>query len=233
MRGFESRSALFTYRRYARECAVMALHTAESSGLSIEGALRQVFELFESEDVQEEIFRERPEETEAPVSEANVRELFEQFAAKLARGVWQDKAAIDAQIAQRTPAYDYSRLAPVDRNVLRVAMWEMWNVPYVPPAVTLNEAVEIAKKYSTAESGKFVNGVLGALLRESPKASWNPQNAPPDPELPKLEEVFRTQAPQIEVEVVEEGTDEAIEAKRFGIWKLRAGDQEIPPLTEP
>ena len=58
---------------------------------------------------------------------------------------------------------DFHRLSAVDRNVLRVAAYEILHCPDVPPAVAINEAIEIAKKFSTGDSGKFVNGVLDKL----------------------------------------------------------------------
>lgn len=234
MRGFASAAALFRYRRYARECAMQALFVAEQSSISIAAALRQAFEFYESDDVQEEIFRElmsAGEQAESVV-EGEVRERFERFTRLLAEGVWADKPQLDEWLQSATRGYEFDRLAAVDRNIMRVAVWEIVNVPYIPPAVTINEAVEIAKKYSTAESGRFVNGVLGTLVRQTPKAAWDSKSAPPDPELPTNEQVFQAKAPEVEVEMVEEGTDEAKQAKRFGVWKLRAGDADVPPLTE-
>jgi N utilization substance protein B len=55
------------------------------------------------------------------------------------------------------------RISAVDRNILRLAIFEMLHCPEVPPVVSINEAIEIAKKYSTDESGKFVNGVLDRI----------------------------------------------------------------------
>lgn len=211
--------ALYSYRRYARECAVMALYTAESSGLSIAGALLQTFDLFESAEVHDEVVTEV-----SPIADPQVKALFERFARQLAEGVWEEKVDIDESLSAAIPSYDFSRLASVDKNVLRVASWEIWNIPFVPPAVTVNEAVEIAKKYSTAESGKFVNGVLGTMLKRSPKANWDPSKAPADPELPELERIAHPTPREIEVEMVEEGTEEARQAERFGVWKLREGE---------
>ena len=80
------------------------------------------------------------------------------------------------------PNYTVDRLTAVDRNVLRVATWELFHLAYIPPVVTINEAIEIAKKYATAESGRFVNGVLGTMLKRSPKRDYDPKTALRDPE---------------------------------------------------
>ena len=64
---------------------------------------------------------------------------------------------------QNAQNYELSRISVVDRNVLRIAIYEMFHCPETPPVVAINEAIEIAKKYSTEESGRFVNGVLDQI----------------------------------------------------------------------
>lgn len=135
---------------------------------------------------------------------------------------------LDRALASLIHDYDFMRIAAVDRNVLRVAAYELFEVPEIPPAVTIDEAIEIAKRYSTAESGKFVNGVLGQLLKQSPKATWDPALAPPEGDEPIIEDP----EPEIEEIVVQEGSKEADFAAKYGTWKLRSGEREIPPNTE-
>jgi N utilization substance protein B len=92
----------------------------------------------------------------------NVRE----FANDLLRGTLEKKAEIDARIASLADNWDFERLAVVDRNILRLALYEMLFRTEIPPVVSINEAIEIAKKFSTAESGKFVNGLLDRVKKE-------------------------------------------------------------------
>jgi N utilization substance protein B len=82
------------------------------------------------------------------------------YAAGLIRGTLAKMPEVDAKIRALADNWDFERLAVVDRNILRLAMYEMLFCPDVPPVVAINEAIEIAKKFSTAESGKFVNGLL-------------------------------------------------------------------------
>ena len=72
---------------------------------------------------------------------------------------------IDTTIRVHARNYEFSRLSAVDRNVLRIACQELLFCEDIPPAVAINEAIEIAKKFSTAESGKFVNGVLDNIRK--------------------------------------------------------------------
>jgi len=72
---------------------------------------------------------------------------------------------IDAKLAALSPDWPIDRQTAVDRNILRLAAFEIDHVESTPDAVAINEAVEMAKKFSTGESGKFINGVLAAYLR--------------------------------------------------------------------
>jgi len=88
------------------------------------------------------------------------------FADPLIRGVLEHGAAIDDLIKKHAKNWELHRLAAVDRNVMRLAIFEMLHRPDIPPAVSINEAVEIAKKFSTQDSGKFVNGILDKIRGE-------------------------------------------------------------------
>jgi N utilization substance protein B len=88
------------------------------------------------------------------------------YARGIVSGVEGMKAAIDAKIAALAEGYAIERLAAVDLAILRLAVFEILHVPDVPPAVSINEAVDLAKKYSTENSGAFVNGILGNLVRQ-------------------------------------------------------------------
>lgn len=162
---------------------------------------------------------------EATVLDTGVSHDLAEYMDRLVRGVYTNRLDLDPFLNRFLKDYDIDRLAAVDRNVLRIATYELLHVPEMPPAVTINEAIEISKKYSTAESGKFVNGVLGRMLRDTPKANWDPKTAPAEEILAPAPE------PVVEEEVVEEGTQEAKDAKRFG-WVLKSGDRDVPPTTD-
>ena len=105
------------------------------------------------------------EVTELPpptVEEAETR----LFAEPLIRGVLEHRDAIDEHIKKHTKNWDFHRIAVVDRNVMRLAIFEMLHRQDIPPVVSINEAVDIAKKFSTEDSGKFVNGILDKIRGE-------------------------------------------------------------------
>ena len=91
------------------------------------------------------------------------------FADPLIRGALEHREESDELIRKHAINWELHRIAAVDRNVLRLAIYEMLHRDDIPPVVSINEAVDIAKKFSTQESGKFVNGILdkvkGELLR--------------------------------------------------------------------
>ncbi len=91
------------------------------------------------------------------------------FAEPLIRGTLENRPAIDEHIKTHAQNWDLHRMAVVDRNILRLAIYEMLFRHDIPPIVSINEAVDVAKKYSTDDSGKFVNGILdkvkGTLMR--------------------------------------------------------------------
>lgn len=88
------------------------------------------------------------------------------FADPLIRGTIENRTEIDAQIQRVAKNWDLHRIAVVDRNILRLAIYEMMNREDIPPVVSINEAIDIAKRYSTEDSGKFVNGILDKIRSE-------------------------------------------------------------------
>ncbi len=82
------------------------------------------------------------------------------FADPLIRGTLQFQEELDATITRYAKNWELRRIAVVDRNILRLAIYEMLHRDDIPPVVSINEAVDIAKKFSTEDSGKFVNGIL-------------------------------------------------------------------------
>lgn len=81
-------------------------------------------------------------------------------------GTLAHQPELDAIISALASGWKLERIANVDKNVLRLALYEIQYRPDIPPSVSINEAVEIAKKYSTEDSGRFVNGILGSFLRQ-------------------------------------------------------------------
>lgn len=88
------------------------------------------------------------------------------FARELARGAWEARPELDPLIEKYASGWTIDRMANADRNLLRLAAFEILHREDIPPSVSINEAVELAKEYSTQDSPKFVNGILGSLVRE-------------------------------------------------------------------
>jgi N utilization substance protein B len=87
-----------------------------------------------------------------------------EFAAELFRGTVADIPYYDAMIRRKAVNWEFNRIAILDKLILRLALCEFLRFPDIPPKVTIDEAIEIAKKYSTEKSGSFVNGILDAVL---------------------------------------------------------------------
>jgi N utilization substance protein B len=90
------------------------------------------------------------------------------FAESLVRGVAAHLGDIDAVITRHAKNWAMARMAAVDRNVLRVAVYELLRHPDIPERVVLNEAIDIAKKYGSVDSGAFVNGILDDIVKHEP-----------------------------------------------------------------
>jgi N utilization substance protein B len=92
------------------------------------------------------------------------------YARELAEGVDADGAEVDGIIGSTARDWRLERMPAVDRALLRMAVWELLRRPDIPVAVVINEAVELAKEYSTEDSGRFVNGVLSRVATELGRA---------------------------------------------------------------
>ena len=99
------------------------------------------------------------------------------FAEILIEGVISCVAELDALIGRYAENWTVSRMAVIDRNVLRTAAYEFVHLPDVPARVTLNEAIEIVKRFGDAQSGAFVNGVLDRMLKEEPSLRQKAQES--------------------------------------------------------
>ena len=84
----------------------------------------------------------------------------------MATGTWEQRATIDAWVERLAPQWPPRRQPGVDRNLIRLAVWELTNAD-TPPKVVIDEAIELAKQFSTEQSPAFVNGVLDSVLKES------------------------------------------------------------------
>ena len=94
-----------------------------------------------------------------------------EFSEELVRGAMAARPKIDETIARFTEHWDLERMAVVDRNILRLAVYELGWRAETPPKVVINEAIEIAKKFGTQESSRFINGILDRIHRELRPAS--------------------------------------------------------------
>ncbi len=120
---------------------------------------------------------EKPEDPEVFWTLHSAKTSTRAFAETLIDGVLRHRADIDSRIVPLLQNFRLERLAAVDRNVLRVAAYELLHCPEVPAPVILNEAIDIAKALSAGESGSFVNGVLDKLARTLRKSEPRPQPA--------------------------------------------------------
>jgi transcription antitermination protein NusB len=109
------------------------------------------------------------------------------FARDLVRGVLANRAAIDGLIQQRAPLWPLAQMSAVDRNVLRIGLFEsLYGNATVPLRTAINEAVELAKLFGSETSAKFVNGVLGRAVEASASGEWpaaesSPPSGPNEP----------------------------------------------------
>ena len=128
-------------RRKARELAVQLLYQHDLAKMAPEEALSLFWEHF-------------------PV-DLEVRE----FCRQLALGTIDRLAVIDELLSEASENWSLNRMSVVDRNILRLATYELLDRADIPPSVSLNEAIEIAKKYSTPDAAVFINGVLDRVKR--------------------------------------------------------------------
>jgi N utilization substance protein B len=95
------------------------------------------------------------------------------YAQRLVTGVMAERIVIDGHLKRAAPTYPISQLSPVDRNVLRLAIYELMREPSVPTKVAINEAVELGKRFGGENSHRFVNGVIGTIASQVRDADEN------------------------------------------------------------
>jgi len=98
-----------------------------------------------------------------------IEETVRDFTMELVKGAAEHVSEIDKRISQYATNWQLKRMAVVDRNILRLCGYELLFRPDIPPKVSINEGVELAKKYSGHEAGKFVNAILDKIKSEKPK----------------------------------------------------------------
>jgi len=155
------------HRREARERAVQFLFQHDLNPHDkLDEALDQFWDSQRAPAIAEEKapanWGQKPELPPASADELATRE----FADGLIRGVVEHRPELDQHITKFAQNWDLKRMAVVDRNILRLAIYEMYFRQDIPPVVSINEAVDIAKKFSTQDSGKFVNGILDKVRSE-------------------------------------------------------------------
>ena len=154
-------------RREARERAVQFLFQHDlNPPEDLDAALEQFWQSQRAAAIAEEKGTAtwgQPVEMSAPTSDEAAVRL---FADPLIRGALENRDEADAIISRHAKNWELHRIAAVDRNILRLAIYEMLHRDDIPPVVSINEAVDVAKKFSTQDSGKFVNGILDKVKSE-------------------------------------------------------------------
>ncbi|MCB1128194.1 MAG: transcription antitermination factor NusB [Verrucomicrobiae bacterium] len=168
-------------RRVAREKALQFLfqhevNPMENLSAELDAVWSEQLRVMREERGEEEAAEGRvPEDPQAPptADEAAIRV----FADGLILGTLERKADIDAELSRVMINWSLHRLAAFDRNILRLAVYELRYRNDIPPVVSINEAIDIARKFSTADSGKFVNGILDRIKGELSRPARQPAGA--------------------------------------------------------
>ena len=131
-------------RRKARECALQMLFAADVAEMTADEVVRTYW---------------------AELGESELDETAREFSTRLASGTLANLELLDERIRSRAEHWRISRMAVVDRNILRLAVYEFLYEP-TPRTVAINEALEIARRFSTYEATQFINGILDAIKRD-------------------------------------------------------------------
>jgi len=132
-------------RTRAREFALQVLYQIDITSDNADAALENFWQSHQDEEIENEL---------------------KQFTSELVRGVRGNLESIDEKISKYAANWHLKRMAVVDRNILRLGACELTTREDIPPKVSINEAVELAKKYSGIEAGKFVNAILDKIKLE-------------------------------------------------------------------
>ena len=134
-------------RSRAREFALQILYQVDITGDKYRESLENFWKSYSDEEIKEEV---------------------KNFSCELVEGIANNLAEIDNKISKYAMNWDLKRMAVIDRNILRLGSFELLFRNDIPPKVSINEAVELAKKYSSPEASKFVNGILDKIKLERP-----------------------------------------------------------------
>lgn len=187
-------------RRAGREAAFQALYEIEIGQIEIEEALEDIFSRVQYSPGLKLFIRKCVEGTEGELDTLD-----------------------DLIIPLLAKGWEYSRIATTDRCLLRLATFELLFLPEMPPKVTIGEAVRLAKKFGSPESGRFVNGLLGSLLKQTDKAVWDPKNAEVhiEEDLEPESQSSVAQEPIVEEEIIHEGSGEHEALKDSMRWTIK------------
>ena len=137
-------------RRAARESALQILYGVESQGGRAPSYTQELIETFF-------------------IHFGNRLATDAEFLELLLKGTLENLGAVDELISKKSENWKIERMTIVDRNILRVALYEVMNMDEIPCSVTINEAVEVAKRFGTEESGAFINAILDQIQKNLPK----------------------------------------------------------------
>ncbi len=182
---------------------------ARSRTLAREAALQAVYSVLQGGPAREEALA-------LSLARHHLDEASEAYAAEAFEGVLSRASGLDERYGPYLKrGWTPDRLALIERLVLRLAVWELFHRPGIPPKVTITEAIRLAKRFGDAGSGRFIHGVLGKVVADSPKAIWRPED----------EEAFsedRVEAENLLEEIdAPEGSEEHEELKKGMVWAIR------------
>ena len=132
----------FDNRTRARELVIQGLFQLDVQGTDLLGLIGEFF------------------------AEADSNDIVRKLASDWTKGTWDNLAPCDELITSSTIQWQFDRLSPVDKSILRLSVYHLKFCPDIPPKVVINEAIELAKKFSSDKSPGFVNGVLDAVLKK-------------------------------------------------------------------
>ena len=161
-------------RRRSREVALQVLYQLDMTGVSPEEGISLYFDHFT---VHQKSDPETDEDSTLPSPDGNMKPWSQDslraarpFAELLVQGVCLHREEIDGWIGSASENWRLDRMSVVDRNILRIAIYEMSYCEDIPPKVSINEAIDLAKRFSGQDSGPFINGVLDQVLAAMGKA---------------------------------------------------------------
>lgn len=140
-------------RREGRELALQALYSSDAESLGGTFALKKIMDNFA--------------DGSEPSLDVHGRSF--SFATELVDGVLSNSEAIDRKIEEKSKNWSIARMAKVDLNILRLAVFELFYRPDIPKNVTINEAIEVAKKFGAEDSPAFINGILDEIASSLPE----------------------------------------------------------------